>query len=471
MKKIRIDNICKTNYIHADGSSHAKLTVSLTTSDNSQEENNYELWYDVDAKWGDYLCDDRCDGIIVQIFLTAMKAHYSVIESPYPISTQLWYNLTYHIIPQLSLMGKRRYTKIRIDAPHTKERYDCQAVGTGMSRGIDSFATFFEYYKFPEDKYRLTHLTYFNIGAHHGQGDHSRTMHDRYLGQLTGTEEFCNKYGYPLIWMDTNLPEFLRAAFVHWRFDRTHTYRNLGCVLILQKLFRCYYYSSTYNLDAFEPAVNIDCAHYEKWVIPLLSTENTAMYNSNQDWERIEKTRFLAEHPECYDHLLVCFRDDNNCGKCAKCQRTLMQLDSLGGDIIGRFKNSFDLDSYYTQDRKKWFDDIDDLMVHGLMPTTYVEAFYEALRNRPELVENSSHLIKFDPAKKVVSQKKVAVRLNPSLKSDILYYLSKGHVLETAMECDGFYKVVSPDGSMGWATKEVLIAAQQQVEDEYVESK
>ncbi len=458
MKILRIDNIAKKDYIHADGGTRTRLTTDLIATDTETNTVKSDvLWYDVAKEWGDFFCDDRCDGLVVQLFLTAMHERYDVLECSYPISEKLWYNLTYHVIPQLSLMGKRRASSIKIDAPLTAERYDCSGVGAGMSRGIDSFATFFEYNEFPVESYRLTHLTYYNLGAHHGQGVHDRPPQERFEGQLVGTKVFCEKYGYPLLWVDSNLEIILNTFFRHWGFDRTHIFRNLGCTLMFQKLFSRYYYSSTYNLDSFEAALNIDCAHYEKWVIPLLSTESAEMHSANRDWERIDKTQFIADKGPCFDHLLVCFNEDQNCGKCAKCQRTLMQLDSLGGDLIFNFKKSFDLDVYFRENRQKWFNDIDELMETGMMPGTYREAFYEALRNRPELVEHSSHLKKFKtPQKLIANTNGIAVRLNPIMSAEILTRLSEGTEIESSLQCDGFYQVTLSDGRIGWSAKRLF---------------
>ena len=234
---------------------------------------------------------DRCDGFIVMILLTAMLEQTTRIKSDYPISQKLWYNLTYHVIPQLVIMDRRRFKNLTLEMPTTKDMYSPKEIGVGMSRGVDSFATFYEYYDFPNEDYKLTSLTYYNVGAHHGQGVKGRTMNDRFWGQLQGTEKFCQDYNYPLLSVNSNLYFFLKKITnKNIRFDQTHTYRNLGCTLLFQRYFKKYYYSSAYNLDKFKAKADADCAYYEKWLIPLLGTENTEFYNANQALNRIEKT-------------------------------------------------------------------------------------------------------------------------------------------------------------------------------------
>lgn len=454
MKSLVIRELKKTERLNEEGDIKVKLSVFIAKVENGIVDEVKELWYETDYEWGTYFDTDRCDGVVVQLFLSAMRDGVDTIESSCFISEQLWYNLTYNIIPQLHIMSKKKYTLVSICAPTTKEQYKSFAIASGMSRGIDSFATFFEYNDTNLLDYKLTHLTYFNVGAHHGQGVKNRTMRARYGGQLKGTEKFCEEFGYPLIAVDTNLNSILYSFFGRWSFDRTHIYRNLGVVLLLQKLFCRYYYSSTYNLDNFEPATNIDCAHYEKWIIPLLSTESTTFHSANKGWERIDKTKFISDKIQCFNHLLVCFSEDVNCGKCAKCQRTLMQLDSLGNSILEQFSAAFDLDEYYKNDREKWFGQIDELMENGLMPGTYQEAFFEALRNNPSLIKKSKHVIKYDFPRKIVANiNNINVRFYPTIESKIISKLKKGQTFLCEMECMGFYRYVLESGEIGWSVK------------------
>lgn len=454
MKTIEIKEYQKEYKTNSDASESVVVSIPIVSSVDGVVDKTEIITYEFDKEYDQYFCYDRCDGIVVQLFWHAMRTKYDNIVCKYPMSELLWYNLTYNIIPQIALCSEGKSKKVSLDVPLTKEQYHPTRPGMGMSRGIDSFATFYEYYDFPLEDYRVAQLTYYNVGAHHGQGVKDRTMRERYLGQLVGTKAFCEEYNFPLLAIDTNLHQFYFDMFKFVRFDRTHIYRNLGCTLMFQKLFSKYYYSSSYNLNQFEVGVDLDHAHHEKWLIPLLSTENTTTISSNQDWERIDKTRFVADKEGCNNHLLVCFSEDKNCGKCAKCQRTLMQLDSLGGNYLDNFANSFDLKEYYENDRIRWFNDIDNLMVNGLLACTYVEAFYEALKNRPELVLNSGHVTKFDtPLKLSVKTSGLNVRKNPELGSPILYRMPRGFKIECDLECDGWCKVVLQDGTIGWSLR------------------
>ncbi len=73
--------------------------------------------------------------------------------------------------------------------------------------------------------------------------------------------------------------------------------------------------------------VKNDAAHYEGVLLPMLSTETTSFYSSNQEMSRIEKVRLISDFEQSYEWLLVCWLHKPNCGKCGKCIRTMLELD------------------------------------------------------------------------------------------------------------------------------------------------
>ena len=113
-------------------------------------------------------------------------------------------------------------------------------------------------------------------------------------------------------------------------YDHTHTFKNIGITLLLQKLIKIYYYAAAYNLDRFSCAIDEDSAHYEKWMLPNCSTESTSFFSANNSLTRIEKIQYLSTKPETYDNVLVCYMEGTNCGKCIKCWRTMLEMDVCG---------------------------------------------------------------------------------------------------------------------------------------------
>lgn len=340
----------------------ARLVFTIQT-----ELGEHDLWFQVKEQWGKYLTDDRCDPAVVALVRFAVRLGYDKIASEWPISQELAYNLQYHVIPQLRRAKGSAGHPLVLEIPIIDSVFRGRGVGSGMSLGIDSFATLAEYSKTsPLEEYRITHFTYFNVGAHHGQdiklGKSKLTSRQLYEGQLAKAYRFSAENGYDLVVVDSNLSTFLRAAIGRSYFSYSHTYRNSAAAMCLQKLFSKYYYSAAYNLDDFAFSLTYDAGAYEKWLLPHLGTGSMRFYSSNQAWNRFEKTELVAQMPESSRYLTVCLMGIDNCGKCDKCRKTLMALDVLGEDVIDRYDESFDLEEYKSVSRAEWFGDIEGLM-------------------------------------------------------------------------------------------------------------
>lgn len=292
------------------------------------------------------------DCVVVTFLLHAMMYGYD-FYSNYPISEKLYYNLTYNIIPQLKKVNSKLHHTL-INAPITKFKSKNKLVATGISCGIDSLTTIYEYSQLCEmEDYKLTHLVYFKAGAHDGQlGRYDKITENKlFASQLENAKNFCINNKYPLIIVDSNLNEIMSTVFGFTSYDRTHTLRNCGIMYLFQKDFAKYYYADTYGLDNFSINIYEDIAHYEKYLLPLLSNENIEFYSANKGMSRFEKTKLLTNFSQSYDNLLVCWMNGKNCGICDKCIRTMVTLDILGK--LDKYEKSFDVDNYL-KNRKKY---------------------------------------------------------------------------------------------------------------------
>ena len=453
MKKLLINKIEKK---HTD--THTRLEVELSVQDDVQT-----LWFEVDKKWGEYLCDDRCDGIIVCLFMSALRSGYDTIESSIPLSEKLHYQLSYQILPEFySLLGSG-YPKTKITAPITKEKYHkaTSAAAMGMSGGVDSFATLHEYENIEFEDYKITHLTYNNAGAHHGicyvlREESGLTRDQLFRGQLEKVTNFSKEYGYNLIVTDSNLDDILNEGFFGKSyFSRTHTFRNAGIALLFSKLYSKYYYSSTYTLDKFKFSFSVDCAYYEKLILPLLSTENIDFYNSNQNWNRQKKLKKIINFDKSYDYLTVCLLNIDNCGTCMKCRRTLMALDVLGEDILEKFRNSFNLEEYRKENREKWFAAIYDLIRedHGL-----IDVYNDGVsKGFPLIGEPKLETMVNTVAQTKTNDAVVKVRKLPSVLSKHISTLSANRSYKVIGSYGSYWvKIVIDSGTEGYVYKPLL---------------
>lgn len=306
------------------------------------------LWYRLDAEYSDYFCDDRSDGLVASLLFFSLMNGADIV-SALPISEKLYYQLTYHLIPQLCRCNTAVISPIKIEAPLVSAGYpEARGVGCGLSCGVDSFTTLYEYTRLvPLDSFKLTHLTYLKVGAHDGQiGKYDKKVQDSlFQSQLSHAKAFCTRYAYKLLVVESNLTEIIDRMFGFYNYEQFHSYVNAGTILHLQKLFHRYYYSPAYCLDAFSVDVKKDAAHYERVLLPLFSTETTSFYSSNQAMSRIEKERLLSDFEQSYEWLLVCWLHTPNCGKCGKCIRTMLGLDFIGK--LELYRACFDVDEYF----------------------------------------------------------------------------------------------------------------------------
>jgi len=295
------------------------------------------LWFSTTLANKYYLCYERGDAFLVGLLLYAMKRGEDITVRA-PVSERLYYTLTTYYIKFLADLFPG-YKKIRLicetDAGNLA---NLGAVGTGFSCGIDSFCTVI-YHTANEcpPNFRLTHLTFFNVGAAGDNGGEG--ARERFKNRIKGVKPCADAYGLPLITLDSNISEILQMEYV-----RVHTIRNVAAVLALQKLFNVYFYSSGYPVKQFE-ASPYDSAHYDIFGLDMLSTSDVTFFSSGSTYSRVEKTEIITTEPLTRSYLNVCLTSsDTNCAKCDKCLRTLVTLEVLGK--LSDYSGVFDLATY-----------------------------------------------------------------------------------------------------------------------------
>lgn len=306
------------------------------------------LWFAVLLEHKEYLCAERGDAFVVAMLWYAMITG-SDIESVAPMSEKMVFHITRELIPALCT-EENGYRRIKILGPTTDQPYtNISGVGTGMSCGVDSFYTLHEYTK--EDtpkKYRLTHLSYFNMGAiFHPNRVEDKEYPLKEFYEITdrmseekreNARQVAEQAGLPLVYVKSNLDsDYYRGAYGH-----TGVYRNCAMALSLQGLFSVYYNSSGGWPGYFDLSLTEGSQHYEALLCTCLSTESLSFVLSDYV-TRIEKTSTIADDELAQKYLDVCF-SFNNCGRCAKCTRTLVTLDIIGK--VDQFGEAFDIEYF-----------------------------------------------------------------------------------------------------------------------------
>lgn len=297
-----------------------------------------EVWFYVDKKYGKYLCYERSDAFVIGLLSYAMR-HKHDIKCETPISETLYYQLETYFIPSIYYNAKKLHNT-KIIAPVCNEPIiNENAVGTGISGGIDSLSTIITHIKTKYHNHNITHLMFNNVGSH-GEGEKGIELYNFRLNRI---RNFCKDNNFELIETNSNIHELFKQNHL-----LTHTYTSMFAVYILQKLFSVYYYSSAgYKFSDLKLKDNelYDSAYYEIFSLYMFSNDNLRLYSSCSTMSRLEKTKIVSDYTPSYKYLDVCGLHANSCMHCSKCIRTMFAFHILGK--LDKYRNTFDVDYFY----------------------------------------------------------------------------------------------------------------------------
>ncbi|MCQ2455366.1 MAG: hypothetical protein MJ090_04435 [Clostridia bacterium] len=296
-----------------------------------------EIWYEVEQEFSKYLCFERADAFLLAFLPYAMAFKHD-IEISAPISERLFYQLTNYYIPALSKFSNY-YSLIKI-IPESLDSTNYvvgNGVGTGFSAGVDSFYSVCKHLENREESFRLTHLTFFKVGATGSYG--GEKADETFRHRVEKFRSFGAKRGLKFVTVDSNVSEHARMSF-----NYIHTFRSVSAVLALQKLFGKYYYSAGETVGSFK--INpIASSYFDIFNLENFAVEGMTLYSTGCDCERTEKQEYISHFEDSYDLLNVCNSEAENCCRCEKCIRTMAAFYSLG--VLDKYKNAFDLDYFY----------------------------------------------------------------------------------------------------------------------------
>ncbi len=323
--------------------------LAVMTVDVGGMEQPLQLYYKIDEKYAKELCTERIDAFLIPLLPKAMmwakKNNRPLsLSCKTPVSKRLYHQLVNYYMP---LMQKNisYYEAVTLDIPVADEILACKgAVGTGVSGGVDSSYTIAKYMQPADGSYKLTHGVFFNVGIYGGYDSDAEKVLERKakaITQATGLEYIC---------VQTNTCKDLYAK----AFAPVVPSVFMGAVLALQKLFSVYYYSS----GLYGPEMDfsdIDAAHFDWLNVASFSTQNTMFYSSGIEVKRLEKVAYIKNFPFTYDNLSVCLSEEQgkgNCGRCAKCTRTMAELESIGA--LDMYRSVFDVDAFRADPAYHW---------------------------------------------------------------------------------------------------------------------
>lgn len=297
--------------------------------------NTEEAWFSVEPEYARYLTDDRADAFVVGFLTTAMKLGTD-ISCGAPITKRLYYQLTQYLIPALA-SNMDIYHPIAIYAPVTDEPLPCEgAIGTGWTGGVDSMYTLMTHFHPEEPGMKLTHLLVANVGTL--ESDHNtKLLH--YMAEKA-RKGIAQELDLSVIAVDSNIQLLQKEPYLS-----VAAFRLPAAVLAVQKLFRVFLHSGTYEFGRFA-FVKENSGYYELLPLSCFETDCTVFYSAGSHVSRIRKLKELSDFPLATKYLHPCiYVQRDNCGKCGKCVRTQGALYALG--TLDDFGQVFDLDAFY----------------------------------------------------------------------------------------------------------------------------
>ncbi len=298
---------------------------------------DHEIWYGVEKKYAEFLCWERADAFLLAFLPYAMAFEHDIVIDA-PVSERLYYQLVNYYIPCLAKFT-HYYSAIQIDCTEldsTNFGINASGVATGFSAGVDSFYSVLKHLDNEEEEYKLTHLTFFKVGATGSfGGEKAERVFKHRVNQF---KEYATLHNLEFVIVDSNISEHARMSY-----NYIHTFRSMSAVLALQKLFRVYYYASTGTIGDFCFNV-VDVANFDFFNLNNFTVEGMQLYSVGLDCERLEKQEYIQEFEDTYKYLNVCNKEADNCSRCEKCIRTMAGFHCLG--TLERYKDVFDIEYY-----------------------------------------------------------------------------------------------------------------------------
>lgn len=331
-----------------------KELIQLSAEVSSNSLGTKKLWFSTYQKYKNFIDMDSYNGFLVGVLYTAM-IYGENIHVYGKVSQKLLFNINNYIIPLLkSYTPSAHFIEVTSDIK-TTEIHNNNGVGTGFSGGVDSFCTIFDHYEMEEAKdYKINRLLFLNVGSN-GNKDKEKVEY-KFLSRFNFLKQFPDEIGLDYIPLDSNLYEFHP-----WGHQKVHTLTSSAGILIMQKEFNKYYYSSSGlnyggNLDSAKINRDADLGAYsDPILLPLLSTETLEFIADGNQYTRTEKTIRISQYEPTYRYLNVCANENDsfeNCSKCFKCSRTMVTLDFIGE--LDKYNGIFDINKYNKIKPKKY---------------------------------------------------------------------------------------------------------------------
>lgn len=290
-----------------------------------------DLWFEFDARYTQWAVPERSDAFVLMLMEYALWAGVDMVCEA-PVTDRLLYQLNEVLMPQMAVFTDE-YSHARVVAdPAPEVEPVADGVGTGLSCGVDSFYTI---YRHLDGGYgRLTCLLFNNVGALTKDPSRAEGIFEK---KRVRFEDVAAELGLPLVAVNTSMLEVLRGC--PDGVTQPGAIKNAACLYALKRGFSAYWVSSGCATGDFRYTFE-DNDPYLPMITQAVTLGELVVLPCGTEVPRIEKLRAIANESVVRRHLSVC--SGENCGRCAKCTRTMFELYSLG--MLNDFKDVFDVE-------------------------------------------------------------------------------------------------------------------------------
>lgn len=313
---------------------------------------NDVLYYEVDEKYEQYLCDDRADAFLLGLLNCAMYENQD-IDCRADITGELLFQLRTYYIPILAKTNPD-FHNITVQAQEAQTQFPRgTAVVTGNSGGVDSLYTILKYSKTNMGAQGVTHLLFNNISTADRDDARIRSLFERDRKEKA---QVAQELGLEFVALYSNLYSMYKKPGL---FNMYYAAPYASAAYALAKLFGSFYFSSAYPVEEFSLSMSVvnkghDSACYDLFSLHCFSSGHLSMYSTGMEVTRNEKVSYIADFETVQKHLQVCAIEQDagvevhlekiNCGQCRKCRRTILQLEAI--NKLDAFASVFDLSAY-----------------------------------------------------------------------------------------------------------------------------
>jgi hypothetical protein len=279
------------------------------------------LWYEVPEADQD-LVTLQLDSFVVALLPLAMTLKED-IEVCGPLSPRLAYGLQeYQQVLHCWLPKQFRLVKVSCNGYHqVQNSTPKKAVASAFSGGVDSYYTLWSHLPNREryPGYAISH-TLFVHGFDIPLGD----THT-YESAQKAYQDLMQALGLYLLTVRTNVRDFVETEQLSWSFS--HGAALASVALLFENLLARFYIPSSATYLDTEPWGSDP--RLDHW----LSTETLEIIHDAGSISRVDKIAAIADWPETFTRLRVCWERLNgltNCCKCNKCISTMIALELTG---------------------------------------------------------------------------------------------------------------------------------------------